>query len=662
MSKSSDFKLKLLISILLIVVTAAIYCQVVRFDYICLDDESYITENHNLDSGITGESLRWAFTSFDCYNWHPITWISYLLDVQLYGNNASGHHLTNLILHLANTLLLFLLLARITKRNWPSAFVAAIFALHPLHVESVAWVSERKDVLSTFFLLLTMWAYVSYADKPSFKRYLIVLSAFVFGLMSKPMLVTLPLLLLLIDYWPLSRAVVAGKKNPWKRLVLEKVPLFAITAASSIVTVVAQGDAVQTQDQVSFGIRAANAAVSYFSYILKTIWPTKLSVYYPHPLGSLSVWLVILSIVALIAITALVIRSARKHPYLAVGWLWYTVMLIPVIGLVQVGQQAMADRYTYVPMVGLLIMAAWGFPALVKRFIAGYKLAIPALLAITAMAVLTYIQVSCWQNSTTLFKHALAATSGNSEIRCMYAGGLLRQGEVQPALVELKEALKSNPKCVEAYQFIGSIYADTGQYEDALKAFYKVLEIDPEYYMAEDRIGTTLAIQGKTDEAIEHFRKAIDIMPDWAVSHYNLANMLCSIGNLEEAEKEFRQAIKYDKFNGQAHCNLAVTLGRLGKSDEAVEQLKEALRVQPDLAEAHYYYGLVLQSQNDIDGSIEHLSRAVEVMPDMGMAHSALAIALYQNGDLGGARREVDAARSLGCPVDPRLEKALNQK
>ncbi|MCX6375590.1 MAG: hypothetical protein NTU88_06080, partial [Armatimonadetes bacterium] len=369
----------LLAALLLTVMTLAVYWQALNHDFITVyDDGSYVLKNEHVQRGLSIENVAWAFTTTDVYNWHPLTWISHMLDCQLFGLKPRGHHATSLILHLADSLLLLLVLTRMTKSVWKSFFVAALFAIHPTHVESVVWIAERKDVLSAFFWMLTMGAYVLYAERPGIGRYLLIMSAFALGLMSKPMLVTLPLILLLMDYWPLGRFRFGEPspkkkkgKQPWsgRKLIWEKVPLLALTLGSSIATFAAQkhGGAMTSLDEFPLGVRIANAFVSYIGYIGKTFWPSKLAVLYLHPGASLPIWEVIGSALLLALIFVAVFRFGRGHPYLQVGWLWYFVTLIPVIGFIQVGRQAMANRYTYVPLIGLFIMIAWGIPDLWRR-------------------------------------------------------------------------------------------------------------------------------------------------------------------------------------------------------------------------------------------------------------------------------------------------------
>jgi tetratricopeptide (TPR) repeat protein len=423
MTASSQTSRYVFICAALSVLTLAIYYQVHTFDFVSYDDPNYVYRNLHVQAGITVGSVDWALTAGRSANWHPLTWLSHTLDWQLFGANAGGPHTVNLIFHIANTLLLFLVLTRMTNALWQSAFVAALFALHPLHVESVAWVSERKDVLSTFFWMLTMWAYLWYVRKPGAARYLLALLMFALGLTAKPMLVTLPFVLLLLDYWPLERIGAKQQKTQGQerqrtlyRLVYEKVPFIVLSTASSIITLVVQqrDQAVISLTSFPLKYRIANAVISYAEYAKKMFWPSRLAVFYPHPGENVSVLYLIMSVVVLLAVTILVIRLAANHRYLVTGWFWYLGTLFPVIGLVQVGVQGLADRYTYVPLVGLFIMIAWGVPdLLVKLRCRRIILACAAIAAVSAMSVCTFFQLRHWKDTSTLLQHAIDVTEDN---------------------------------------------------------------------------------------------------------------------------------------------------------------------------------------------------------------------------------------------------------
>ncbi|MCE5324513.1 tetratricopeptide repeat protein [bacterium] len=658
--------MRLLICIILVFITIAAYCRVMSFGYVNYDDNEYIIHNRHIHDGLTQESVVWAFTTSRAVNWHPLTWISYMLDVQFYGNHSWGYHLTNLLFHLANTLLLFLLLLRMTGNLWASAFVAAAFAVHPLHVESVAWVSERKDVLSTFFWMLTMWAYVTYVNKPAFRRYLIMLVWFALGLMSKPMLVTLPFVLLLLDHWPLERCAGAGKQSTWRHLVFEKLPMFVMAAASCVITVMVQksGGAVQLLQDYPFGVRLANAVVSYTAYITKMLWPTKLCILYPHPETSLPLWHVLISTALLVVLTSSALLAARRRPYITMGWLWYVVTLIPVIGLVQVGQQAMADRYTYVPLIGLFIIIAWGIPDMTKRFkakILRYVPAVGASIIILILIIMTYFQTGCWRSEMALFKQAMSATSGHCVIRCCIAGTLLDQGKPKQAIDQLKTAIKMNPSFARGHNALGFIYLKQGKLDAAIKELNRALKINPDFPLAHSNIGSAYATLGKTDEAIRHFKKAIKMKPNYSDTHYSLANVLVEQGMIDEGIAEYRQALRYNPDMAKAHCKLASVLITLGRVDEAELHLRLAQLNDPKMADAYFYLGCLMQKQGNIQGALEQITEVIKLDPNFGPAHNAMAVLLFQCRDFDGARKEVEITKSLGCPVSPRLEQALSQ-
>jgi len=450
MDKKSNKYRTLCIYLALVLTTLASYWQVRNCNFVSYDDNLYVTDNPYIQPGLTGEGFLWAFTTNHASNWHPLTWLSHMLDCHLFGTNAGWHHFINLLLHIANTLLLFTVLKQMTAALWRSAFVAALFALHPLHVESVAWIAERKDVLSTLFWLLTMIAYLSYVRHPSIIRYLLAILVFALGLMAKPMLVTLPFVLLLLDYWPLGRLRLRGDVNrkSWSRPVREKVPFFILSAISSVVTFLVQqkGGAMSRLDWIPLIIRFGNAFVSYVKYIGKMFWPSRLAVLYPYPADMALLW-PMMSALVLLAVSVLVIRLAPKYKYLLVGWLWYLGTLFPVIGLVQVGSQALADRYTYIPLIGLFIIIGWVLPDLLSKW--QYRrttLGISAGIVLVAMLLCTRMQVSHWRNSKFLFEHALNVTKNNNTMHTSYGSVLLDEGRYEQAVAHFNEALRLNPE------------------------------------------------------------------------------------------------------------------------------------------------------------------------------------------------------------------------
>ena len=496
----------IIICLLLVALTSVAYWQVRDQQFITCDDDMYVYENPQVRAGLTWPGVKWSFTAYHSANWHPLTWLSHQLDCRLYGVKPRGHHLTNLWFHLANTLLLFLFFNRTTGALWPSAMVAALFALHPMHVESVAWVSERKDVLSTFFWLATMWAYGWYVAAPSLRRYLSVLVCFSLGLMAKPMLVTLPLVLLLLDYWPLNRLAAGnapavagdGESEPtpaiplslYWQLIREKIPLFILAVFSCLITLAAQrvGGAVMPLTLQPLGARLANAAVAYVTYGVKLFWPHPMALFYV--LSPVPWWQAVGAGLALVSLSALLLYGARRYPYLAVGWLWYLGTLVPVIGLVQVGGQAMADRYTYIPYIGLFIILAWG----VSAATAGWRrretiLSLGAAAALAAALMSSWGQAGYWRNAETLFTHSIRVTGDN----------------------------------YLAYHHLGMAFNNQGSYPQAIAMYQKTLAIAPGYPPSYNNLGIAYARQGRFDEAVEMFKNAIRLTPGNINFHRNLA-------------------------------------------------------------------------------------------------------------------------------------------
>ena len=578
----------LMMYLFLAVATLMAFWQVNHCDFIDYDDNTYITENGHIQTGLTIDGIQWAFTTGHASNWHPLTWISHMADIEVFGFDPRWHHFINLLFHIANTLLLFFVLHRMTKSPWQSAFVAALFALHPLHVESVAWVAERKDVLSTFFWMLTTGAYVFYVERPGLQRYLFVLIFFALGLMAKPMLVTLPFVLLLLDYWPLGRL---EPKNPAKKiqaksgkpvapdkrkgksgkkhatalkeevktekpadskyrwaliisLLREKVPLFVMTILSSIVTSIVQqkSGAVGSFEIFPLSVRIENAFVSYIAYIGKTIYPHNLAIFYPYQKLWVS-WHVLGAILCFFSVTFIVIWTAKKFRYLAVGWLWYVGTLVPVIGLVQVGGQAMADRYTYVPLIGLFIMAAWGIPELLGKW--RYRKEVLVVLSISAIlccSIVTWTQTGYWQNNITLFSHALNVTDSNHVAYNNRGIAYAALGNYGRAIEDYNKVIEINPTDANAYYNRGIAYAALGNYVRAIADNDKVIEIDPTEALAYNNRGNAYAALGNQKQAIEDFNKATEINPKFAEAYLNRASSYDNLGNKKQAYEDLKTA------------------------------------------------------------------------------------------------------------------------
>jgi len=584
----------LIICAVLVAITLAVYWQTFDFDFVNYDDPLYVTDNPYTQAGLSVENVRWAFTTGHAANWHPVTWLSYMLDVQLFGVNAGVHHFVNVLLHIANTLLVFLVLYRMTalrnsaKALWQSAFVAALFAIHPLHVESVAWIAERKDVLSTLFWLLTMAAYVYYCKRPGVMRYLLVALPFALGLMAKPMLVTLPAALLLLDYWPLGRLDLASGSLRQAvpkavRLVLEKVPLLILAVLSSVATILAQGSrgGVVPYDEIPMPVRIGNALVGYVQYLIKTFRPVGLAIFYPHLRDAMPPWQPIAALCVLAVVTVLVVLTLQRLPYLPVGWFWYLGTLVPVIGIVQVGDQALADRYTYVPLIGVFIMAAWGMTDLAARL----RLPKPVLPAaacalVAALGVCAHAQASHWQDSITLFDHALKVTSGNYMAHKAIA--VTDDAErYEEAVVHCRKAIELDPQDSAPYYNLGNALYKLGKAGDAIEAYREAIKIKPDYLNAHYNLGNVLAEQRHLDDAIALYGKVLELDPRHAGANNNLGTALVLQGKLEQALPKYRTALDIDPDYVDALCNLGYTLSKLGKLDDAVQAYEKALHVDP---------------------------------------------------------------------------------
>ncbi len=673
-----------LLCLLLALATLAVYLPVARYGYVNYDDSDYVSENTHVLSGLKWENVLWAFTTGHASNWHPMTWLSHMLDCQLFGDHVGAQHLNNVGFHIANTLLLFLLLRRMTGAFWRSALVAALFALHPLHVESVAWISERKDVLSAFFFLLTIGAYVRYAEiqalkaenrrpkaegrpkpdtestarsaapgsrfkvqgsrfevppscspPPSSLFYLLSLALFALGLMSKPMLVTLPFVLLLLDYWPLQRPQLNTKSSKLKTLlplVREKLPFFALAAASGVITFVVQrkGGAVSTS--LSVGARIANALVSYIRYIGKVFWPENLSILYPHP-GHWPAWQVVASAVLLAAISAVALLSARRRPYLAVGWLWFCGTLVPVIGLVQVGIQSMADRYTYIPLIGLFILLVWGINELVPpRPWRANALSLGAAAMLAACALLTERQIHFWHDSEALFRHAVQVTPNNYLAYNNLGFYLSKVGRTAEAMEDYRLSLKINPSYEDALNNLGYALAGQKKYQEAIPLYEAALRIRPNHVEVNNNLGNALSEIGKIDEAIQHYLIALKQDPNHADAHNNLGIALAMKGKLDEAIVQFHEAIRCKPGYESAHSNLGNALAAQHKLDEAIKEYRDSLRLKPDDAQAHNNLGNALAEQGKVEEAIGQYREALRLNADNPEAQCNLALALLRQG------------------------------
>jgi tetratricopeptide (TPR) repeat protein len=593
LKKQSDKYWFIFICAVMTLVTLAVYWQMHRYDFVNFDDYYYVCKNPHVLSGLTADGVIWAFTTDVSSHWHPLTWLSLMLDCQLFGPHPAGFHLVNLLLHIVNTLLLFTVLKKMTGALWQSAFVAALFALHPLHVESVAWISGRKDVLSALFWFLTMGAYLAYVRCPGAFRYTVTLVLFALGLMAKPMLVTLPFVFLLLDYWPLDRIKHFNRQNIY-RLVLEKIPFFALVAVSSAVTflVMRSSGTVIKMGKLSLNSRIANAVLSYVKYLYKMVWPQNLAAFYPLNAGSIPFWQVMMCALLLLGISIFVIRFGRNQKYLPVGWFWFIGTLIPVIGIIQVGSQGYADRYTYIPLTGLFIIIAWGFTDLSAKW--KYRqiiLGASAAIILSAMAVCTFFQAGYWRNSISLFEHTLEITKDNYMAHQSLAEALHDQGKTEQAIEHCHKALQIDKNFVPANISLGALMNDQGKNDEAIQYLTTAIQLDPagraygEAGRAYGELGRAMADKGKMSEAVALFEKAIELEPDWVnpinalawnLATYNDAKIRNPVRALQLA-KRASELVSYE--NPAILNTLAVAYAANGDFARAIEIAEKALKL-----------------------------------------------------------------------------------
>jgi tetratricopeptide (TPR) repeat protein len=642
-STKTYFRNVFLVSLCLVVAIFVTYVPIIHSDFVGYDDELYITENSQVQKGFTPESLKWAFTTFHSANWHPLTWLSHMLDCELYGLNPAGHHWTNVEFHLANTLLLFLIFFKMTGKLYRSAFVSVLFALHPLHVESVAWVSERKDVLSTFFGMLMILAYFRYIKVSCLKNYLLVIIFLSLGLMAKPMLVTFPFVLLLLDYWPLERFQFKKNKNDdlsqsaktiyyggngLKRLIIEKIPLFIPVLISCILTFLAQKSegAVKPLEVLPFKSRVSNALVSYIGYVVKAIWPSKLAIFYPHPGNALSSWTIVGAAFLIAVVILLSIRISEKYPYIAVGLFWYFGTLIPVIGLVQVGDQAMADRYTYIPFVGLFIIVVWGVSDLFRKWRYGkIFLGVYGMIILSLLAWKTFHQLSYWKNGIVLFENAVNVTE-NNYLAYNNLGTAYAKVDLDKAIYNYEAALKIKTDYVVAHYNLGNVLEKSGHIDEAIVHYQEALRIKPDYAEVHNNFGTALYKRKDYEGAILHFSKALKINPKDTAARNNLANILFIQGKFDEAVLQYKKAIRINPEHEKAHYNLGNILIKHGKIKEALIHFAEAIRIKPDYVQAYNKIGLILLKQGRINKAKVYFSKAIQIDPNYSEARNNLEV------------------------------------
>lgn len=643
-AKQPDFRSLLIAVAILIAVTFAVYGQVVNHEFVSYDDDKFVSENSVVSTGVSTANVIAAFTKADLDNWIPLTWLSHMADVQFYGMSPAGHHLTSVLLHALSAVLLFFLLFRLTGALWRACFVAALFALHPLHVESVAWVAERKDVLSAFFGFLSLLFYTKYVARPNLALYFLTLLLFLCGLLSKPMVVTLPIIMLLLDYWPLGRIVMA-KEQPFRlsslatalrRPILEKIPFLSCSLIIAIVTVRVQSisGAVTSLDMVPVALRLQNALVSYGKYVLKTVWPVDLAFFYPFP-PAIPIWQLACSLLVLAATSAAVLRLGRRHPFLPVGWFWFLITLLPVIGLVKVGNQSMADRYSYIPSVGLFIMAAWGVPALTSKMKHRERfLIIIAGAVLAGSLVTTWRQIGYWRDDYHLSQHALQVTSENYVAHSILGIAFAKRGDMQRAVQEYQKSLAINPGHSIASNNLAVAFAVKGDSDAAIKGYRAILLMNPNFFNAHFNLGLALAEKGDVDAATAEFRAALAINPDFLEARSDLGTALMNKGDLDGAITEFRHILRRNPADTEAPVNLALALARKGDLDDAIAAFRQILAREPNNIKARLGLGDAYVDKSEIGAGMKEYQVALALNPTFPGLHNSLGIALATKGDL----------------------------
>lgn len=598
---------------------AFIYAPVRNFDFVNLDDYEYVPQNPHVTSGLSAENIRWALTTGYAANWFPLTWMSLMLDVELFGVDSGWLHLVNVSHHIASSILLFLILFIMTGSLWRSAFAAAVFALHPLRVESVAWVTERKDTLSTLFWMLTLGAYVLYVRKPGVARYAVMLVCFMLGLMSKPMLVTMPFVLLLFDVWPLRRIspqVEPGLRD-LRRVMLEKLPMLLMVIASSAITYHVQslGGSVSMTGDYPVSLRLANGVVGYVRYIGKLIWPLDLAVFYPFN-EAIPAWQVLGAAALLAGISIAVLLGVKRRPELSVGWFLYLGTMVPVIGLVKIGSHSIADRYTYIPHIGLLLIIAWGLPGMLTRCGVPRKaLPVLAVVCLLTLTALSRAQTASWQNSMTMWSHAARVVENNAEAHSQMAVILADQGKWEEANREFETALRMSPKLVHAQSYYGAALLRQGRVDQAIEYLRQAVRANPHLSDAESNLGAALAAKGDLDQAVRHYQNALRTNPASADAITNWGIALASRGDLAGAIGKFEEALRLKPDSPDAHNNLGAALARSGKIPEASARLREAVRLKPDQPDWLVNLAVLLIQQNERAEAGQLVQRALLIAP-----------------------------------------------
>ena len=686
-----------MVAALLWLVTILLYLPVTHHEFLDYDDDRYVTANLGAQQGLTVEALKRELLNPMLGNWQPVTMFSHMVDCQLYGLKAGGHHFTSVLIHALNAVLVLVLFRRLTGAFWRSACVAALFAWHPLHVESVAWVAERKDVLSTCFGLLALLAYVRYARWRESQRDSVSAAGYrstaywraclwlALGLLSKPMLVTWPGVFLLLDYWPLNRF----QPGRWQALVAEKIPFFVLAAATGGLTFLVQKQmgAMRALAHVPLPMRCENALISVCRYLLKMVWPTELAVFYAYP-GSWPPASVLLAALFLIAATVLILAGRKRRPFMPVGWFWFLGTLMPVIGLVQVGEQAMADRYTYIPSLGVFVLLVWGASELFRN--SRHRAVILSAAAATVLLLCcaaTARQIGYWQDSKTLFQRDLEITADNELARNNLGDALAKEGNTDGAITQFRAALHLKPDCVEAHYNLASMLLAKSQTNEAIHHLNEAIRLQPDYSLAHNNLAILLAIQGQTNAALGEYEEAIRFQPDYADAHFNLGNLLARCGRLDDAVDQLLDAEHWKPRDAEIHAQVANLLAKKGKAalavseyqqairlnpnaaeacyklgnlyargglkDAAISEFQAAVRARPDFAEAHNNLGNLLSAQGRVPEAISQFQEAVRVQPDYPDAHFNLGNALFKNEQFDGAISQYQTAIQLAPDFAP---------
>jgi len=642
--------------IALITLTLAVFWPVHSFEFVAFDDVDYIVENAQVQAGLTGTGIRWAFTAFHSSNYHPLTWLAHMVDCALFGLNAGGHHLSNLLMHILASCLLLRVLHLATRQLWPSLLVATLFAIHPLHVESVAWVSERKDTLSTVLWMLTLWLYVRYARKPGTLRYLAVAGCLLLGLLAKQMLVTVPCVLLLMDIWPLKRVSLSQGRSAlpeFRRLAIEKLPLLGLAIVFCALVVIAQGEAVASTDVIPLSHRFTNAIVAYVGYLWHTIAPIGLIYYYPHPLASLSMLKIIGAAGLLIAVSYGAVRCGVRKPYLVVGWLWYVGTLVPVIGIVQVGAQAMADRYTYVPLIGVFIALAWGLRDCVESRpkLRGAVGAISAV-AVAVLALLAHRQVGTWRNTNTLAAHALQYSPTNHMVHEMLGRHLFLRGEGEKAIGHLVESIKHAPDWAKSRAALGAAYLKDNRLEEALPHLERAVALNQNLPEAQYNLGLALKRSGRLEAAESALARAVELEPAHAEATLELAGLTAASGNQAEASRLYDRALALKPGWVNVYVNQGQAFAKAGKLSEAMPLFAKALELQPDLIPARQNLARALRESGKLERALNEYRIILKQAPDHAVALRGIASCLT---DLGRPDEALDhlaqAEISIAVPI-----------